>query len=267
MSKTFMKKIIGIIPAREESVGLLKKNIKELKTKPLIAYTIEAGLASKYLDRLVISTDSLAIAKIAEGYGLKVPFLRPKELARDDVPVIAALQHALNYLEKNEEIELEVVVILQPTTPLRQSWHIDAAIEKLFNTNADSVVTVCEVEHHPLFVMKRLVDDRVFPFFPTEKRYFRRQDLPPVYRLNGGVYVTKRDIIMNQNTVLGEDTRAIIMDQIYSVDIDTEIDFKTAEAMLGFLQESGEIKNLTLKSESQDYLQVSTHKIGEKMNF
>lgn len=226
-----MSETIGLITARGGSKSIPRKNVKLLAGKPLIAYTIEAGLQAQSLDRLIISTDDEEIAKLARRYGAEVPFLRPKELAADDTLTLPVVQHAVRWLEENEEAEIDVVVTLQPTSPLRRAEHIDLAVKKLLDTNADSVVSVCLAEHS-LYWMKRLEGDRVFPFLPDAPEYTRRQDLPPVYRLNGAVYVTRRDVLMEQGRVLGKDTRAIVMDWESSIDIDTMLDLKLAELIL-----------------------------------
>lgn len=223
---------MGIIPARKSSKGIHNKNIKPLLSKPLIVYTIEAALKSKVFDRIVVSTDSFKIKKVSQKYGAEVPFLRPKNLAGDNTPMISVLRHALKFLEQKERFYPDVVVLLQPTSPLRKPIHIKKALEKFLKSKADSVVTICEAEFSPYW-MKRLLKDRVIPFIENKKRvYTRRQDLPKVYRLNGAIYIAKRNIIMEENSILGEDTRAIIMNQEDSIDIDTEIDFKLAELIL-----------------------------------
>lgn len=225
-------KAIGIIPARGGSKGVPRKNIKLLAGKPLIAYTIETALQSKSLDRVIVSTDDQEIAKIALEYGAEVPFMRPKELAGDIVPDLPVFKHALNNLEGSERYHADMMVNLRPTAPLRIVEDIDAAVHKLIDTNADSVRSVCKVEHHPYWMLK-VVGDRAYPLIEgEEKKYPRRQDLPPIYRLNGAVDVSRRDNIIEKNTLYGEDIRVIIMNQTRSIDIDTELDFAIAEMIL-----------------------------------
>ena len=232
--------VVAIIPARGGSKGVPRKNIKLLAGKPLIAYTIETALDSKLLDRIIVSTDDSEIAEIARSYGAEVPFIRPKELAEDDVPDLPVFQHALRYLEKNENWQTEIVVNLRPTAPFRTSGHIDDAIRKLIETDADSVRTVCEVEHHPYW-MKTLEGDKAIPLIPgkTEDIFYQRQLLPPVYRLNGVVDVMRRKFIMEENMLFGPDTRVLIIDKIKSFDINTPFDFLVAELIIreGMLNE------------------------------
>ena len=142
-------KIVGVIPARSGSKGIPNKNIKPLAGRPLIYYTIQAGLESRLLNRLLVSTDSPEIEDIAKGYGAEVPFLRPAELAQDDTPRLPVVQHAARYLEKTEGYKPDIMVTLQPTSPLRRAEHIDAAIDMLISTKADRVLSVCEAEHSP----------------------------------------------------------------------------------------------------------------------
>jgi CMP-N-acetylneuraminic acid synthetase len=225
------KKIVAIIPARGASKGVPRKNIKELAGKPLIAYTIEAALKSVTIDRVIVSTDDHEIAEISRSYGAEVPFIRPARLATDDAPALPVLQHALKYLEDSEVYSPDIIVTLQPTSPLRDAEDIDKAVNKLLDTDADSVVSVCLAKHHP-FWMKRLEIDRVYPFVETDREYTRRQDLPPVYCLNGAIFVTKRKILMEKNSDMGEDTRAIIMDEEKSIDVDTPLDFMVAGMLI-----------------------------------
>jgi len=222
---------LAIIPARGGSKGLPRKNVLPLLGKPLIAYTIEAARAARSLERIVVSTESVEIAEIARQYGAECSFLRPPELARDETPTLPVLQQALSQLKSTEDYEPEIIVLLQPTSPLRPAADIDRAIALLKQTGADSVVSLCDARHSPYW-MNRLEGDRVLPFLQNVPEYARRQDLPPVYRLNGAVYATRRRILMEQNRLLGEDTRGIVMDAESSVDIDTPLDLKIAMLIL-----------------------------------
>lgn len=224
-------KILAIIPARGGSQGVPRKNIRILAGKPLIAYTIKAALESKYHPRVMVSTDDESIAKIAKEMGAEVPFIRPAHLAQDDTPMLPVLQHAIGCLRESG-YNPDIIAVLQPTSPLRTSKHIDQAISILVDTGADSVVSVCEAEHSPYWMKKIDSEGRLTPFLNTEKEYTRRQDLPKVYRFNGAIFITRPDIIMNQGRLLGDDTRAYIMEPEDSIDIDTEFDFKVAEFLI-----------------------------------
>ena len=222
---------IGIIPARGGSTGLPRKNIAPLGGKPLIAHTIEAARAASSIQRIIVSTEDPEIAAVARKYGAEVPFLRPPELAGDATPSLCVMQHALTHLRLAEGCEPEIVVLLQPTSPLRGPNDIDEAVSILEKTGADSVVSVCASEHHPAW-MKRVEAGRVRPFLEDGPEYTRRQDLPPVYRLNGAIYVTRPRIVIEENRILGRDTRAFVMNAESSVDIDSALDLQLASVIL-----------------------------------
>jgi len=222
---------VGIIPARGGSKGVPRKNIKLLAGKPLVAYTIEAALAAKTLRRVIVSTDDKEIARISKEYGAEVPFLRPKHLAKDTTPDLPVFQHALQYLEDNEGYKPDIIVHLRPTTPFKTGKLIDDAVYKLISTGADGVRTVCLADYHPYW-MKRIEGDRILPFMNLDREYTRRQDLPPVYKTNGVVDVTRHEFIMSKGTLLGDDVRAIFMEPVPSLDIDSELDFLIAEKIL-----------------------------------
>ena len=223
-------KIIGIILARGGSKGLPKKNIKKLLGKPLIAYTIEAAKKAKKLDGVFVSTEDPEIKRVAKKYGAEV-IDRPPELAKDNSPSYEALQHAVNCIEKKTGNSIGIVVTLQATSPVRDAADIDNAIKKLVDTEADAVVGVCGVDYPP-FWMKTIEEGRIKDFLKTEKIYYTRQEMPKVYRLNGSIYVTKRDVLFEKNSTIGDNTRAYLMDDYKSIDIDREIDFLTAEAVI-----------------------------------
>lgn len=224
------RNILAIIPARGGSKSVVRKNVRLLCGKPLIAYTIEAALSSKLINRVVVSTEDEEIAKVSKKYGAEV-ISRPTELAQDNTPSLPVYQHAIRHLEKMEDYRPEIIVTLQPTSPLRTVADIDTAIHMFLEKGCDSVVSVCEAEH-PLGWMYTLKRDRLKPIVKGDEKVTRRQDAPKVYRLNGAVYVTSREIIMKENRVLRRDKRAHIMPLERSIDIDTELDFKLAELLM-----------------------------------
>lgn len=224
--------VLGVIPARGGSKSVPRKNIRLLADKPLIAYTIETAQNCKMLNRTVVSTDDEEIADIAKKYGGDVPFMRPKDLALDVTPMFPVLQHAVSFIEKNENVPVDVIVLLDPTSPSRRIEDIEECIQKLERENVDSVVTICEVDHNPYFVMMELDGDRLVPLIKSDKVITRRQDAPIVYRLNAAVYAIKRDVLMNADKIITDNTLAVIMPTERSIHIDHEIDFEFAEYLL-----------------------------------
>ena len=223
------KTILGLIPARGGSKGLPKKNIRPLLGKPLIAWTIEQAKASKYVDRVVVSTDDKEIAEVARQYGAEVPFMRPKELARDDTPGVDVVFHAMNWFIKNENKQYDLIMLLQPTSPLRAAEDIDKAIELLFFKKAKAIVSVCEVDHHPLWTNTLPEDGNMKAFLRPEILNKRRQDLPVFYRLNGAIYLARLDYLRKCNGFFGPETYAYVMPRERSIDVDTNFDLKLVE--------------------------------------
>lgn len=192
-----------------------------------MAHAVATARQVTALDRIVVSTDDHEIAEVARQAGAEVPFLRPSELATDETPTLPVVQHAVGWLEAHGAL-VEAIVLLQATSPLRTVQHVEAAIRKFVDTRADSVTTVCAVDDNPYW-MQRLDGDRIRALMPEGVRYGRRQDLPPVYRLTGAVYVTRRDVIMEEGRLLGDDTRAIVVGRRESIDVDDELDLRLAE--------------------------------------
>ena len=226
-----MPEIVAIIPARGGSKTIPRKNIKLLGGKPMIYYTIREALKSKYLNRVVVSTEDREIAQVAVQFGAEI-IQRPDELAGDDAPSSPVFQHTIDYLERLENYHHIRVVILQPTSPLRVVDDIDGAIQKFLEVDCDSVVSVCEVEY-PLGWMYTLDGDRLKPIVEGGGRITRWQDTLKGYRLNGAVYVAKRELVMSQGGIISESTRAYIIPRERSVDINTELDLKLAELLMG----------------------------------
>lgn len=227
-----IRKTVGLIPARAGSKGIPNKNIALLAGQPLIAYTIQAAIESRLLSRVLVSTDSPTIAQIAKKCGAEVPFLRPAELARDDTPRLPVVRHAVEYLERTEGYKPDLIVTLQPTSPLRRAEHIDSAIEMLVDMGADAVFSVCEAEHSPYWMRGVDDDGRLVPLLSGSEAYLRRQDLPVVYRLNGAVFAETYEAVCGDRPHADLDTRALVMERWESVDIDEELDLRLAEMQL-----------------------------------
>lgn len=226
--------IITIIPARGGSKGIPNKNIAPAFGKPLIAWTIEATRQSAFLDRVIVTTDSVAIAEIASAYGAEVPFLRPPELARDDTPDLPVYQHTLAWLREHQGYQPECVVWLRPTSPMRTTHDIDAAVALLQQNQADCVRSVCLAEHHPYWMKHREDDGRLVPCIEgaDEHTYYQRQLLPPVYRLNGAVEVVRCTSVINNGRLYGGVMYGYVMPPERSIDIDTELDLALMELLL-----------------------------------
>jgi CMP-N-acetylneuraminic acid synthetase len=211
-----------------------RKNIRPLAGKPLIGYTIEAALAARHLfHRVVVSTEDEEIADVARQFGAEVPFIRPAKLATNEAPTLPVLQHATRFVEEEDSFRMGWVMLLQPTGPLRTVEDIEAAMEVGRQGDCDSVISVVQVfEVHPI-VMKRIDDGRLLPYCIQEKEGTRRQDYqPPAYMRNGAIYLTRRDVLMEGNSIWGQTVRPYVMSQERSVALDTELDFRLAELMM-----------------------------------
>ena len=227
-------KVLTIIPARSGSKGVKKKNIKLLDGTPLLNWTIQSALeASQKLDEIIVSTDSDEIAKIAKNSGVEVPFIRPENLATDTAKSIDVIQHALEFMESKLNLEYDWVLTLQPTTPFRSHIDIEHALDLAKNSDCDSVISVVRVySHHPI-LMKRIENGKLIPFTAEEKEGTRRQDYtPPAFMRNGAIYLTKRDIVVNEKSLWGKDIHPLEMPDDRSINIDSQIDYLIAESML-----------------------------------
>ncbi|HBT50413.1 MAG TPA: acylneuraminate cytidylyltransferase family protein [Caldanaerobacter subterraneus] len=225
------KTILALIPARGGSKGVPRKNIRLLLDKPLIAYTIETALEVDFLDKIIVSTEDLEIAKISMEYGAEVPFLRPYELATDEAKSIDVVLHAMDWMEKHDET-FDLILLLQPTSPFRNSEDIKTAFDIFFKKNAKAVVSVCEAEHSPLW-MNTLNDDlNMKDFIRKDILNKNRQELVKYYRINGAIYIAEWNYLKQNRTFFGNETYAYIMPKERSIDIDTEMDFKFAEFLI-----------------------------------
>lgn len=230
------KKILAIIPARWGSKGIPLKNIIDLDGKPLIVYSLDSAQKSQYLDRVIVSTNSLEIKQVAESYGADVPFMRPEALAEDTSKTIDAVVHAVNWLKEHQNERYDFVMVIQNTVPLRKNWHIDEAIETLLNSEERSLVSVSEVEDHP-FLMRTIASDGLLENLLPMNSTIRRQDMPKYYKVNGAIYLQKLDEFFDADVSLNDGVLPYIMEQRYSVDIDTYLDL---QLVLYYLQKEKE---------------------------
>jgi CMP-N,N'-diacetyllegionaminic acid synthase len=225
--------ILGLIPARSGSKSIHHKNITPLAGRPLLAYTCQAALASTRLTRVILNTDSLEIAEVGRTCGVEVPFTRPASLAADDTPILPVIQHTLTWLEQNQTFTPEVVVLLQPTSPLRRTEHIDAAVDLLLSSEADTVVSVVPLPHqyNPVSLMRLTADGRLEPYLEGPM-ILRRQDKPKVYARNGPAVLAIRREVIDRDKLYGEVVLPLEMGWPESIDIDDEVDLALAEFWL-----------------------------------
>ena len=202
------KSVIAIIPARGGSKGLPGKNIKELCGKPLIAWSIEAGLSSKYIDEVMVTTDCEEIARIAREFGASVPFMRPPELSSDTSTSFGTIKHAINFYDKELDKEFDYIVLLEPTSPLRDKSDIDMAIEQLLsNPQASAIVGICKTEsQNPAFLVKKNNNNFLVGYENQDMKVLRRQEISDVYFFEGSVYVSHTKTLINMKTFYHERT-------------------------------------------------------------
>jgi CMP-N-acetylneuraminic acid synthetase len=227
-----VSRVLGIVPARGGSKGVPGKNVRKLAGRTLLDYAALAARDSGVIDRIVLSTDSAEIAEAGKRAGLEVPFMRPPELAQDDTPMLPVIQHAVDALVA-EGWTTDVIVLLQPTSPLRRPSHVRDVVAKLHETKADSVVTVVEIPRHlsPDYVM-RIEDGVLRPFLPEGARVTRRQDARPAYSRDGTAYACWRATIEKWGNIYGERCEPLIVDAADSLSIDTPADWAEAERRL-----------------------------------
>lgn len=227
------KSVIAIIPARGGSKGLPGKNIKELCGKPLIAWSIEAGLGCQYIDELMVTTDSEEIARIARLYGASVPFLRPAELASDTATSFDAIKHTIDFYESDLHKQFDYVILLEPTSPLREKGDIDRMIEKIISMEDqfDAIVSLGEVHEHPS-IMKRIVGNEIAPFCKELLMTTRRQDNEIAYFPHGVAYIIKSKTLLEEKSFYPRRTTHRIIKRYQCHEIDDIYDFLAIENIM-----------------------------------
>lgn len=220
-------KVLAIIPARAGSKRLVNKNIQKLNGKPLICWTIDSAKKSRYIDKIVVSTDSKEIQSLATDSGVEAPFIRPAILSNDTADSLSVLKHSIEFFKN----QFEYVILLQPTSPLRNSDDIDNAIE-IIDDNIPAIVSVCKTEHSPLWTNVLPHNLSMKNFLKEEVKNKRAQDLPEFYRINGAIYIASINYLYANNGFLGNKTKAFVMPQKRSVDIDNIDDFNYAEFLM-----------------------------------
>ncbi len=224
-------KNLAIIPARSGSKGLKDKNIRLLNGKPIIAYSIEAALRSNMFDTVMVSTDSEKYAEIAKTYGAEIPFLRSEKTSGDKASSWDMVEEVINNYAAIER-KFDTLMLLQPTSPLRTAEDITNAYELYSRKNANSIVSVCPVDHSPLLCGTLPDDHSLIDFIPKTIKGKRRQDMKEFYRFNGAIYLSNVDFFLKTKDIFSSKCYAYIMDKKRSVDIDDSFDFVIAEAMM-----------------------------------
>lgn len=226
-------RILGLIPMRGGSKGIPGKNKRLLGNKPLMQYTIEAALQSNNLTDVIVSTEDPVLAQMASALGAEVPFMRPAELAQDTTPSIDVVLHALNQLKTLGRM-YDAVCLLQVTTPFRTTLHIDLALDKFKNGRHDALISVQNVPHvfNPHWVF--LKDDKGDLIIATGDNTIikRRQDLPVAFARDGAIYITKTDVIFQQQSFFGTNLGYVELPDYHAVNLDSESDWQLAEALL-----------------------------------
>ena len=226
------KNILTLITARGGSKGIPKKNIKILNRKPLIQYTIEAAVKSKYTDEIIVSSDCEEIIKVSESLGIKVPFIRPKKLAQDKSKQEDAILHSMNWIEKNNG-QFDYILVLVPTTPLRDSEELDRCIEYFLKMKkAKAVFSVSECGHHPLQANKLPKDLSMKKFMKKKYKWMNRQELPIYYQLSGSICISEWNHFKKKKSFLTDETYAFITSRKKALDIDNIEDFRLAEILM-----------------------------------
>lgn len=230
------KTFLGIIPARGGSKGLPGKNIKELCGKPLIAWSIESGLKSKYLDEVMVTTDSKDIANIAKQYGASVPFLRPDVLASDTATSFDAIKHTIEFYKNEFDKEFDYIVLLEPTSPLREVDDIDNMIEKIIKDedNFDSIVSIGEVAEHPSIMKQIVSENNILPFCKELELTTRRQDNKKAYFPYGVAYIVKTKSLLEEKTFYTARNTFYEIKRYQCYEIDDIYDFLAIENIMKY---------------------------------
>ena len=224
--------VVAVIPARAGSRGVSRKNTRVLAGKPLIAHTIEAAVGSRFVERIIVSTDCSQIADIARRYGAETPFMRPSYLAQDDALLLDVIRHSARWLERNHSTPPTHIVTLPPICPLISSADIEGAVQVTIQTGAPAVVTVSELEEHPFQAQRMNKAGVLESFMRVDLQSLRRQDYPPAYSLNGAASVNQIDTILRDRTLLPPGTQGFVMPQSRSLSIRTLWDLHLAELLL-----------------------------------
>ncbi|CUU67841.1 acylneuraminate cytidylyltransferase family protein [Campylobacter hyointestinalis subsp. hyointestinalis] len=233
---------LAIIPARSGSKGLKDKNIKKLCGKPLLAWSIESANNSKYIDEIAVSTDSNKYLKIAKEYGVNTPFLRPKELAEDTTTTFDSIKHTIDYYKNVSQKEFDYIVLLEPTSPLREASDIDNAIEMLLNSSADSIVGICRCEsQNPAFLVKKDKEGFISGYKNKDMKVLRRQEIDDLYFFEGSIYISKCSTLLDRKTFYHKKTIGYEVPKYKSFEIDDIVDFIIIEALIKYKRRNNDL--------------------------
>ncbi len=224
-------KVLAIIPARGGSKRLPRKNIRELYGRPLLAYTIEAARNAERITHFLVSSEDPEIIEIAQSYGAPVPFVRPVDLATDKVRNIDVVDHALKFMEDAKGITYDIIVLLQPTSPIRDPEHIDRAVELLWNSDCESLASVKGPFKKRDPILKAIRDGILEDYSPVKDP----KNIEPFYLYNASLYAVKRDYFVQHKKLISPKQIPLIMDVFHSVDVDTEADFLVAESYINYM--------------------------------
>lgn len=236
-------KYIVLICARSGSKGLPGKNIKPLNGIPLIGWSINIAKKINRVSRIYVTTDSQEIAEIAQEYGAEVPFIRPKNLSKDDSPEWLVWRHAINYFEKNNSEIFDAIVVLPVTAPLRSVDDINKCIDLFESKDVDSVITVSEARRNPYFNMTVNNNDYSTLVIPAESQITRRQDAPKVFDMTTVAYVVNKNFVKKYDGIFEGKVQSVVIPHERAIDIDDLTDFKIAEFFLKDNEENTKIKN------------------------
>lgn len=224
--------VLGLICARGGSKRVHRKNLRPLGGKPLIAHTIQTALQCRYINPLIVSTEDEEIARVAKEWGAEIPFVRPVSLAADASDEWLSWQHALVQMERILERRIDYLIGLPTTSPLRSTEDIDRCFQKLIDSDADAVITLCEADRNPYFNMVTLRGDWVTIAIPSAKRIVRTQEAPVVYGITTVAYACRRDFVLRAEGLFEGKVQGVVVPKERALDIDTELDLKFAEFLI-----------------------------------
>lgn len=218
-------KILGIIPAKEKSTSIKNKNFRKVGNKRIIDFSLNILTKSKYITHKFVDTDSHKIAKHAEKFGIKIPFLRKKMLAKKDSPVYKTIYNSVLKLEKFYRTKFDVIILLQPTSPLRKIQDLNKAIQKFIKLKSLSLVSICQIEEPHPYKIFRIKNKKIINLIDHNKKNLNRQSLPKFYKLNGAIYILNRDFFIKNKKFISKKSDYYIMSQKNSLNLDTIEDF------------------------------------------